>query len=241
MGSLSSRASKALLASWASRALLASWASRALLLAGALAAASCSRGNEPAGERADRAAPEGPPALGGVEAVRVVPSPGVAVLDEELVDQDGEAVRLRELAKDHVLVVNFIFTTCTTICSPMAAIFGRLQAELGDALDRDVRLVSISLDPAMDTPERLNRYAERFGRRQGWVFLTGSRERVNRVLDALGGRAPIKERHTPLTLIGRMAEDRWVRVEGIAPPKRLADEVRAFLSHGRVARSAGGG
>ncbi|WP_437551924.1 SCO family protein [Sorangium sp. So ce367] len=227
-----------------------------VILAGALAAASCGRGSAPPGEHAapapagppghalDVSAAAGPPGLSadGAAEVRASPATGVEVLDEELVDQDGRPVRLRELARDRVLAVNFIFTTCTTICSPMTAIFGRLQAELGGALDRDVRLVSISLDPAMDTPERLNAYAEKFGRRKGWSFLTGRRERVNRVLDALGGRAPIKERHAPITLIGREAEGRWTRVEGIAPPGRLADEVRAFLPpRGAAARSAGGG
>ncbi|WP_437592285.1 SCO family protein [Sorangium sp. So ce1000] len=215
---------------------------KSLLLVGALAAAACSRGGAPPGEHAAPAA-AAPPGLppDGASVVRASPATGVEVLDEELVDQDGHPVRLRDLAKDRVLAVNFIFTTCTTICSPMTAIFGRLQRELGDALDRDVRLVSISLDPATDTPERLNAYAEKFGRRRGWSFLTGRRERVNRVLDALGGRAPIKERHEPVTLIGREAEGRWTRVEGIAPPGRLADEVRAFLPGGPAARSAGGG
>ncbi|WP_437534837.1 SCO family protein [Sorangium sp. So ce726] len=209
-------------------------ASKALLLAGALAAASCT-GEERAGE-ASAAPPL--PAVDSAAAVRSAPAQGVVVPDEELVDQDGAPVRLRELSKDRVLVVNFIFTTCSTICSPMTAIFGRLQDELGDALERDVRLVSISLDPAMDTPERLKAYAEKFGRRRGWVFLTGSRERVDRVLAALGGRAPIKERHTPISLIGREAEGRWTRVDGIAPPRRLAEEVRAFLPRGPAAGSA---
>ncbi|XXT22593.1 SCO family protein [Sorangium sp. So ce429] len=223
---------------------LSSSVSNALLLAGALAVASCSRGSEPPGDVESTRSPATPGVGGGqgvAAAVRSAPAPGVAVPDEELVDQDGAPVRLRELAKGRVLAVNFIFTTCTTICSPMTAIFGRLQAELGDALERDVRLVSISLDPATDTPERLKRYAEQFGRRPGWVFLTGSRERVGRVLDALGGRAPIKEQHTPVTLIGREAEGRWTRVDGIAPPARLAEEVRAFLSRGPAAQRASGG
>nr|AYM54203.1 membrane protein [Sorangium cellulosum] len=210
---------------------LSSHTVKALLLAGALAAGWCDPVGEPAREPAGRAPAAPPPLPGpdGAAAARVAPAPGVAVPDEELVDQDGAPVRLRELAEDRVLAVNFIFTTCTTICSPMTAVFGRLQAELGGALERDVRLVSISLDPAMDTPERLKAYAERFGRRPGWVFLTGDRARVNRVLDALGGRAPIKERHAPITLIGRAAEGRWTRVDGIAPPARLAEEVRAYL------------
>lgn len=205
--------------------------SRALLFAGSLLAGSCGDRGEPVG--AGAAGAEAPvPDPGGAAEVRAAPAVGVVMPDEELVDQDGAPVRLRELSKDRVVAVNFIFTACTTICSPMTALFGRLQAELGDALERDVRLVSISLDPAVDTPERLKRYADRFDRRRGWVFLTGRRERVARVLEALGGRAPVKERHTPVTLIGRPAEGRWTRVDGIASPGRLAEEIRALLPAG---------
>ncbi|AUX30558.1 MULTISPECIES: hypothetical protein [Sorangium] len=63
---------------------------------------------------------------------------------------------------------------------------------------------------------------------------------MGRALDALGGRAPIAEQHTPVTLIGRAAEGRWTRVDGIAPPARLAEEVRAYLSRGLAAPGAGG-
>jgi cytochrome oxidase Cu insertion factor (SCO1/SenC/PrrC family)/ABC-type branched-subunit amino acid transport system substrate-binding protein len=218
-------------------------ASKAWLLVSVLFAIACGACEPRSGlEGVSDAAPPSLPADPGGEAeVRVTPWPSVAVPDEELVDQDGTPVRLRELAKDHVVAVNFIFTTCTTICSPMTAIFGRLQAELGDALERDVRLISITLDPAVDTPERLKLYADKFNRRPGWVFLTGSHDRVARALEALGGRAPVKERHTPLTILGRPSEGRWTRVDGIAPPRRLAEEIRSLLQpRGPAARSARG-
>ncbi len=216
---------------------------KAWLLVGALfaiACGACERRSVP--DAAGDTAPPPPADPDGAAEARVTPALGISVPDEELVDQDGAPVRLRDLAKDHALAVNFIFTTCTTICSPMTAIFGRLQAELGDSLERDVRLVSITLDPAVDTPERLKRYADKFNRRAGWVFLTGSRDRVARVLEAFGGRAPVKEQHAPLTLLGRPSEGRWRRVDGIAAPRRLADEIRSLLQpRGAAARSDEGG
>ncbi|MCI0574199.1 MAG: SCO family protein [Myxococcaceae bacterium] len=55
--------------------------------------------------------------------------------DELLLDQDGNPVRLAsELLHDKVVVVNFVFSTCSTICSPMSAVFSRLRKELGDAV-----------------------------------------------------------------------------------------------------------
>jgi protein SCO1/2 len=164
-----------------------------------------------------------------VDEVRVAPVKRVVVPDEELVDQDGVPVRLPALMKDRIVAVNFVFTTCTTICSPMTAIFGRLQRELGDALERDVRLVTISLDPATDTPERLRRYADKFDRRPGWTFLTGPTDRVGRVLDALRGETGAKEGHSPVTLLGSAAAGRWARVYGLAPAERLHRELQAFL------------
>jgi protein SCO1/2 len=158
--------------------------------------------------------------------VRVTDVDVPEVPDEELFDQDGALVRLSDQMRGRTVAVNFVFTTCTSICSPMTAIFARLQTELGDAMERDVRLVSISLDPGADTPELLKRYADKFARREGWTFLTGRSDRVARVLRALGGYAGAKERHAPLTLIG--SNGRWRRVEGLAGPERLAEEIRAL-------------
>ncbi|UQA63497.1 SCO family protein [Polyangium aurulentum] len=172
--------------------------------------------------------------------VRVAPVEGLRIPDEALVDQDGNAVRLRDLMAGRVVAVNFVFTTCTTVCSPMTAVFRRVQDGLGNSMEREVRLVSISLDPATDTPERLKRYADNFGRRAGWTFLTGERERVLRVLRALGGYAAVKEEHTPVTLIGRADEGRWRRVHGIAPPDRLLAEIRGAAPRGAIAVEAAG-
>jgi protein SCO1/2 len=199
-----------------------------LALWGALGfAGACERRTEQALAERAAEAPAG-------DEVRVAPVGELGVPDEELVDQDGNVVRLRDLMAGHVVAVNFVFTTCTTVCSPMTAVFGRVQDRLGDAMEREVRLVSISLDPATDTPERLARYADKFGRRAGWTFLTGDRERVLRVLRALGGYAPIKEEHTPVTLIGRVDEGRWARVHGIAPPERLLAEIRGMAPRAAI-------
>jgi len=200
-----------------------------LLLVGLWAgvAGGCERPGDRTGD-AKRAGPAGETEVRELDEVRIAKVLGVVVPDEELVDQDGVPVRIRMLMKDHLVAVNFVFTTCTTICSPMTAIFARLQRELGDALERDVRLVTISLDPATDTPERLRRYADKFDRRPGWTFLTGSADRVGRVLDALRGESGAKEGHIPVTLIGSAAEGRWARVYGLAPADRLHRAIRGL-------------
>jgi protein SCO1 len=151
--------------------------------------------------------------------------------DEQLVDQDGKPVRLySDLMKGRVVAVNFVFTTCSTICSPMTAVFSRLQKELGERLGRDVYLISISLDPATDTPERLARYADKFDRHAGWTFVTGPADRVKRALTALGGSVATKETHTPVVLLGNEAAGEWTRAYGLSAPKQLAEQLEALLS-----------
>ena len=103
----------------------------------------------------------------------------VPVSEFELLDQDGEEFNSREL-RDKVWVVDLIFTSCPEICPLMST----TMANLHRRVDRpDVRFVSITVDPAGDTPEVLHAYAERYGADPGrWTFLTGSVEDVNRVV-----------------------------------------------------------
>ncbi len=79
-----------------------------------------------------------------------------------LVRDDGKSVSLpSELDDGRPVVLDFVFTTCTTICPVLSATFSKLQDELGSMRDR-VHLVSISIDPEQDTPARLAEYARKF-------------------------------------------------------------------------------
>jgi protein SCO1 len=79
-----------------------------------------------------------------------------------------------------VWVADFIFTTCPEICPRMTEEMAKLQTYLVNrGLDARVRLVSISVDPARDTPEKLRGYALQFHARPGlWTFLTGSQKAI---------------------------------------------------------------
>ena len=89
--------------------------------------------------------------------------PLVRVPDARLVDHHGRQVALRELIAGRRVAMNFVFTRCTTVCPPMGALFARLQRDLEARGVDDVAFVSISIDPARDTPERLAAWAEPFG------------------------------------------------------------------------------
>lgn len=144
-------------------------------------------------------------------------------------DQAGRAVPMSELqGASGPLAVNFIFTTCTTICPVMTATFAQMRRELGAEADR-IRLVSITIDPEHDTPAVLAGYAERFDAPPGWSFLTGSPGDVERVLRAFDAWAGSKTSHRPITLLRRRGESGWVRLEGLGSGAALADQARTVL------------
>ena len=139
--------------------------------------------------------------------------------DVELLDQDGRKVRFySDLVKGKVVAINFIFTTCTTICPPLGATFARVQKELGG---RDVSLISISVDPLTDTPERMKAWGEKFHAGPGWTFVTGDKQHIEELLRALGAASARPEDHTPTVLIGNDAKGQWSRAYGLAKPSTL--------------------
>jgi protein SCO1/2 len=104
-----------------------------------------------------------------------------------LTDQTGHQVSAAAL-RGQALVVSFIFTTCHDVCPLITAQLARAQARVrSDGLTARVRFVSITVDPAVDTPPVLARYASRYGIDQAtWHFLTGPPDEVARVVRELG-------------------------------------------------------
>jgi len=146
------------------------------------------------------------------------------VPDPELLNQDGKKVRFSsDVLKNKVVAVNFIFTTCGTICPLMAADFAKLQDLLGDRLEKDFALISVSIDPTTDTPERLKTWSEKFGAKQGWSLLTGAKEEVDALTTALGVSVADKASHAPIVLLGNPASNEWVRMSGFTAPEALRD------------------
>ena len=152
-----------------------------------------------------------------------------AIPDVEVIDQSGTTVSLRALLDaDEPIALNFIFTTCTTICPVMTATFAQMRRELGDAGDQ-LRMVSISIDPEYDRPDKLMAYSEQFLAGPGWYFLTGDSKDIVQVLKSFDSYAGSKMNHEPITLLKSPGSPSWTRIEGLASGKDLANEVTARL------------
>jgi protein SCO1/2 len=148
-----------------------------------------------------------------------------------MVRDDGKTVNLREEIDDgRPVYLNFIFTTCTTICPVSSQIFSMLQRKL-QADSAKVHLVSVSIDPEQDTPPRLREYAARFHAGKSWTHYTGSVEASVGVQKAFAAYQGDKMNHTPLTLFRAAPGQPWVRLDGFADADQLLAEYRRGGAH----------
>ncbi len=146
--------------------------------------------------------------------------------DVTLIDQYGARHDLPELLTDNTpVIVSYIFTTCTTICPILTATLASAYDELSKT-DPSPTIVSISIDPQEDTPDKMMAYAEKYGSHKDWHFLTGdlkSIETAQRAMDAYRGS---KLNHTPLTFIKPSTTTSWLRIEGFTSASDLVKEYR---------------
>jgi cytochrome oxidase Cu insertion factor (SCO1/SenC/PrrC family) len=171
--------------------------------------------NAPSPSAASNNAPE--------SATQQIGSNPLKIPDTPVLDQNGRRLNFySDLVKGKTVAINFIFTTCTAICPLLTANFRRVQIDLGEHAGRDVELISISVDPSLDVPERLRAFAVKFKAGTGWTFVTGDKSEVDALLKALGAATADKNDHTPLVLIGNERSGYWTRVYGLSPPATLA-------------------
>jgi protein SCO1/2 len=144
--------------------------------------------------------------------------------DVVLMNQDGQRVRLKSiLDSDKPVIVDFIYGTCTTICPVLSAGFSYLQRRLGPNSEK-VHLVSITIDPEHDTPGVMKEYLERYHARPGWDFLTGSRQDIDRVMNAFDAYFSDKMDHKPLTFIRAPEGGIWIRLYGLMGSRDFMNE-----------------
>jgi len=147
-----------------------------------------------------------------------------------LVRDDGKAVSLPdELNDGRPVILNFIYTTCTTVCPVTSHTFEQLQEMLGEERNK-VHMISISIDPEQDTPERLAAYARKYEAAPQWRFYTGTNDAslaAQRAFDVYRGD---KMNHSPVTLLRAAPGKSWLRIEGFASAEELLREYRALSS-----------
>lgn len=146
-----------------------------------------------------------------------------------LVRSDGVNISLpQEVDDGRPVILNFIYTGCTTVCPVMTRTFAEVQELLGAERDR-VRMISISIDPEQDTPSRLREYAKRYNAGEQWKLYTGTLEASVAAQKAFNAYRGDKMNHQPVTFIRSSPGQPWVRLEGFASPDDIVREYRMLV------------
>jgi protein SCO1/2 len=113
---------------------------------------------------------------------------GEAAPDFTLIDQTRASIALSQF-RGKVVALNFIYTSCVLpqFCYRLANHFGVVQQRFKQRMGRDLVLLTVTFDPARDTPERLAEYSRQWSADPAsWHFLTGAVDDVQRVCKLYG-------------------------------------------------------
>ncbi|MBV8144809.1 MAG: SCO family protein [Gammaproteobacteria bacterium] len=151
------------------------------------------------------------------------------VPDVRLVRDDGKAVALPEEMNDgRPVVLNFIYTTCSTICPLMSQTLAQFDHELGADRGR-VHLMSISIDPEEDTVARLHAYAQKFHAGPEWQHYTGTAQASLTAQRAFNVWRGDKMGHSSVTFVRAAPGTPWLRIEGFVTPGELLQQYHHLL------------
>jgi protein SCO1/2 len=148
----------------------------------------------------------------------------------QLVRDDNKVVSLPEEMNDgRPVVLNFIFTSCSSICPLMSQVLAQFQQRLG-AESRNVHLMSISVDPEQDTPAQLREYAHKFHAGPSWQHYTGTVEASLAAQRAFNVWRGDKMGHTSVTFMRITPDKPWLRIDGFVTPEELLERYRQLRS-----------
>ena len=149
----------------------------------------------------------------------------------ELINQDGETVRFfDDVLKDKVVVINFIFTNCEGACPLITHKLTLVRDGLEGSIGNPIQFVSLSLDPARDTPAAMKEFAKTHNAdHDGWVFLTGKSENLDNIIKRLGQFTDDIEAHSTMMLAGNVNTAHWMKIQPQEMPPQIIEKLNLLM------------
>jgi protein SCO1/2 len=152
----------------------------------------------------------------------------IAIPDITLTDQDNRKVTLyKDVMEGKLVLLSFFYTTCQGICPTSAHWLSKLQDRLGERLGKDVILLSITMDPETDTPEKLNRWGKGWQRKPGWTLLTSKGNELRELMKRFKPY-PSTGFHSATVFVGDGTQNpvRWVALDILSEGDFVLDYLR---------------
>ena len=144
-----------------------------------------------------------------------------------VVNQDGEQLKFYDdLIKDKIVIVMFIYTSCTDICPLTTARMTLIEDQLGPLVGKEIFIISMTVDPQVDTPEKLKAYSKAFATGPGWSFVTGKPEDIRAINHRLGERSKVLSEHRNEIVLGNDVTGEWQRDNVMGDLNRVVTSIR---------------
>jgi cytochrome oxidase Cu insertion factor (SCO1/SenC/PrrC family) len=141
----------------------------------------------------------------------------------QVVNQAGETLDFyQDLLANKTVVINFIYSTCTSSCPLSLMVFKKVQKDLAK---QNIYLISITVDPVHDRPENLQVLSRKLQAASNWQFITGSKEHIDNLLKLFDVYAANKDEHSNGVVIANDSRRRWVRLYGFPQASEIESEV----------------
>jgi protein SCO1/2 len=160
----------------------------------------------------------------------------------EVHDHQGRTLRFYDdVIAGKVVLVNFTYVNCQGSCPAAVMNLKKVYKELGDRVGRDIHMISLTIKPAEDTPEKLAEYVKTHRIGPGWTFLTGKPEEIEVLRRKLGfystdpAEDVLKNTHIGIVRIGNEKLDRWTASPILQSPHAIVRTLAAVQPRGLTA------
>lgn len=164
-------------------------------------------------------------------------APAHYIPNASLITHEKRQVRFYDdLVKGRTVLVNFMFTSCASICPQSTRTLRKVQDIISARHARGVLMLSVTVDPETDTPDVLARYAQQHDVKAGWLFLSGSRAEIDKVRRRFGASDsddPDPSQHTGMVIYGNEPLGQWRMINVTRPSNAIAEAVLK-LAAGRL-------
>lgn len=146
--------------------------------------------------------------------------------DTLLTSHTGEKLKFySDVLDGRTVIISFMFTTCVDACPLINANLQRIQERLKDRIGKDIFIISITVDPKVDTAKVLADYRKQYKAGPGWLFLTGSEKNIETVSSKMG-QVFEKEAHLTAFLVGNTKTARWRKIPAHFSDAVIAEQVK---------------
>ncbi|MGU7843760.1 SCO family protein [Burkholderia sp. AW33-5] len=144
---------------------------------------------------------------------------------------DGTRRQLRNVLRGKVTAIQFVFTGCSSTCPLQGAIFRELQAQLAQSPIADAQLLSISIDPANDSPVALATWLRRFDAKPGWLAVVPESREIDSLKRLYSDPRNTSDSHVDQVFVSNRSMELIWKTSRLPTPASVYDALRYFASH----------